>query len=137
MSDAVLGIQKLRDDLIANPDLIDEILVDKFDLMAVLSGVEGLGYSASEADIEGYLQVEYPEGRGMADIKYYVEDAEKGEFRELTAAEAEAAGGGFTVALAIVAVAAVAYAVVLAIGAAVVFISTFAVGVSPIQKKAP
>lgn len=129
MGDATATIDRLRNDLIQNPDLIDDILVAKFDLEAVLKGVDSLGYSASEDDIEAYLQHAYPEGRGMADMKYYVADGEEGEFRELSPEETEAVGGGVTVVAGVVAVVVAAYAVVVAIGGAVVFIGTFAVGV--------
>lgn len=114
-------IDRLCDDLAANPEMIDSLLKDKFDLDSFMKGAGELGYGMSDDEIEGYLEKKYPNGSAAADMKFYVSDAENGGIRELSSEEAESVGGGFAMALAVVVVAGFAYVVAVVITLAVGF----------------
>ena len=109
MACGVDTLEHLSDAIKANPDMIDEILVDKFDLSAFLDGAASLGFGASDEDIEDYLTECFPSVLSGEEATYYMSSADSEELRELTPEEAEAAAGGTTVVAAVVAVYAIVY----------------------------
>jgi len=114
---SISTIDRLKEDLTANPDLIDEIITHNFDFRSFIEGAEKLGYGLSDEQIEAYLHDVFPSGGEGGALKFYAEDAETGRMRELSKDELALVGGGcIPVAIAcIVIVAVAAYAYVAAV----------------------
>ncbi|WND01392.1 hypothetical protein QGN29_07455 [Temperatibacter marinus] len=120
MTDCIETLEGLSEAIKANPALIDEILVDKFDLSSFVEGASQIGFGMSEEDIEDYLVEKFPSTLSGKDTTYYNRNPDTGELRELTADEMEAVAGGTTVIAAVVAVYVFIYAGAVLVVAAVI-----------------
>ena len=133
MSNGVQVLERISETIKADPDTIDQIFVDKFDLSELVNGAANIGYDMTEEDIEDYLAVKFPSPTSEIESKFYIQNPESGELRELTDDEMDAVSGGacslavacvFVYAGAVVYVGAALAAVVLVLAAASAGVAT-------------
>jgi hypothetical protein len=105
-------MERLRDEIKVNPDIIETLMDGKFSWDSLIEGAGDMGFEIDALDVDAYFTEKYPPSSPEIGTDFFVQDEKEGEYRELNETEMEAVSGGTVAGVVVLVVAAAAVVVV-------------------------